>query len=157
MVKVDGTVGHFSHRILGGCKVGLLGEHLADTAYAGHGHGYHNHHHGQHHKPHEQGHDIAEKTGEFTGAHISGHDELGAQPGGAEDAEIHGDHHCGVIEGQQAFRLYEHFPQCGRGLGEFLRLVVLPDEGLYHPYAGNVLLDAGVQVVIFVKDLIEYL
>ena len=38
---------------------------------------------------------------------------------------------------------------------ELLVLILLPDEGLHHPDGGDVLLDAGVEVVVLGKDLLE--
>ena len=89
MVKINGAVGHFFHRLLRGRQVGSFVENLTDTAYAGHGHGDHNYHHGQHHETHQQGHDVAEKTGEIAGAHFSGYNELGSKLGSADNTEVY--------------------------------------------------------------------
>ena len=93
-------------------EVGDLAQHLADPAHTGQGHGDHHHHHGQHHQAHEQGHDVAEQAGEIAGGQRTvHHDELGAQPGHHDDAEVHGDHHRRVVEGQQALGLDEQVVQ----------------------------------------------
>ena len=156
MVEVDGPVLHLHHRVLRVVEVGGLVQHLPDAADAGHGHGDHDHHHGQHHQAHEQGHDVAVQAGQVGGGQGAvHHDEVGAQPGHHDDAEVHGDHHGRAVEGQQALGLDRQVVQIPGGLGEFLVLKALPDEGLHHPDGGYVLLNAGVQVVVLAEHLAE--
>ena len=157
VVEVYAAVGDLGNGLGGVAQVGLLIEHLADTADAGHGHAYHDYDHGEHHEAHEQAHDIAEKTGEVAGGHVAGHYVVGAEPGDHDDAEVDGDHHRGVVEGEQALGLDEHLVERLGGLGELAALVVLTHEGLDHADGGDVLLHAGVQVVVLAEDLIEYL
>ena len=155
IVKVDAAVRHFHDGLLRLGQVCSLREHFPDTPDTGHGHADHHHHHGQHHQAHEQGHDVAEQAGEVAGGHIPGHNELRAQPRGGENAEVHRQHHGGVVEGQQALGLDEHLIQVAGGLGELAVLVALPHEGLHHTDGGDVLLDAGVEVVVLLEHPVE--
>ena len=157
VVEVNAAVGHLFHGLLGILQVGDLIEHLTNPVDAGQGHADHDHHHGQHHQAHQQGHDVAEQAGQIAGGQAAAHNEVGAQPGHHNDAEIDRHHHGRVVEGQQALSLDEQIVQVLGGPGELLVLIVLPDKGLDHPNGGDILLDAGVQIVILFEHLVEYL
>ena len=153
--KVDATVLHLVDGLGGIGQVGLLCEDLADAAGAGQAHGHHHHDHGEHHQGHEDAHDIGGQGGELPGGEVSRHHELGAEPGQGDDTAIDHQHHHRVVQGQDALGFHEEAVEGVGGLLKLLVLIVLPDEGLHHPDGGDVLLDAGVEVVVPVKDLLE--
>ena len=156
MVKVDGAVLHFHHRVLRVVKVRGLLQHLPDSADTGHGHGDHHHHHGEHHQAHKQRHDIAVQAGQVGGTQSAvHHNEVGAQPGHHDNAEIDRDHHGRAVEGQQALGLDRQIIEAFRRLCELAVLIALPHKGLDHPDGGHVLLHAGVQIVVLPEHLVE--
>ena len=71
-----------------------------------------------------------------------------AHPGDGDHAGVHAQLHNGAVEGQRMLRLAE-IPVDGAGdSGEFLNLLLLPDEALHHPDAVDILLHHVVQLVI---------
>ena len=143
------------HRILPVLQIALLVEQLGNTLGGGAGHGDHHQHHGEHHQAHEDHHDIAEHAGELTGGHGAAHNEMGAQPGHSEDAGIDAQLHQGRVEGQDLFRLGEVLIDLLGDCAELFLLMLLPDEGLDHPDAQQVLLHHIVHPVIALEHPFE--
>ena len=155
MGKVDAAVLHPVDGLGGLGQVGLLRKDLADAAGAGQAHRHHDHNHGEHHQGHEDAYHIGEEGGELPGGEVPRHHELGAEPGQGDHAAVDHQQHHRVVQGQDALGFHEEAVEGVGGFLELLVLILLPDEGLHHPDGGDVLLDAGVEVVVPVKDLLE--
>ena len=155
VVEVDVAVGNLVDGVLGVVQVGGLAQDFAYTADAGHRHAYHDDYHAEHHEAHQQAHDIAEQAGEVAFGEAAADYELRAEPGDHYDAEVDRYHHRGVIEGKQALCLDGELVEHVAGLVELLALVAFAHKGLYHADGADVLLHAGVQVVVTAEDLVE--
>ena len=133
-------------------QIALLVQDLCDPLCGGPGHDDHSQYHGEHHQAHQHHHDVAEHTGQLAGGHAAAHDQVGADPGHGDHAGIHTDLHQRHIEGQDALRLGEVHVDLLGDLAELLYFMVLPNKGLHHPDAQQVLLHHVVQVVIALED-----
>ena len=71
---------------------------------------------------------------------------MGADPGDRQHAGVDADLHHGAVQGQDLLGLAEVVGDGGGDVGEFLDLLLLPDEALDHPDAMDVLLN-GVEPV----------
>ena len=148
MVKVDAAVLHGGVRF--GAVVGdgrLLVQNLHDPLGAGDGPGHHHEHHGNHHQGHQDLGDIGEEGGQIAHRQRPGVDHFAAEPHDGDDGAVNHQHHHRHIDDHHAEGPHGAFFQIAVALGELLLLMVLPDEGLHHPDAGEVLLHHKVQGV----------
>ena len=126
---------------------GAFLQHLPDAAGTGHGPGHHHEDHGYHHQGNHDLGDVGEEGDELSGLQGPGKDHLAAEPHDGDDGAVDDQHHDGHIDDHHAEGPLGVVLQVQVALGELLPLVVLPDEGLHHPDAGQVLLDHQVQRV----------
>ena len=155
VVKIHAAVRNGRERLRRAGEVGLFVQHLADAAGACHAHAHHDKDHGDHHQAHEDAHDIAEQAHQAALREAFKHDGLCAEPRQAQHAAEHRQHHHGVVERHVGLRLYEHAVD---GVGRFVELaalIILAHEGLDDADSTDVLLHAGVQIVVLLKHAVE--
>ena len=134
IIEVDGTILHLLYGVFGIGYIGLFIQHLADTLYAGGGHGDHYEYERKHHQRHESAEHIAEQLIELAHGKAAANHIMCAEPAYAQHGCVVHEHHDGVIECNYAFRLDQHIIKVARGFRELLLLVVLTDICLYDPY-----------------------
>ena len=148
MVEINGAVGGVGVFIgpLAG-DGGDLAQHLRHPLGAGRGAGQHHEDHGNHHEGHHDLGDVGEVGDELSGLQGTGVDHLTAEPHDGDDGPVDNQHHQGHVDDHPAEGPEGGVFQIVVALRELLPLPVLPDEGLYHPDARQVLLDHQVQRV----------
>ena len=155
VLKINGAVGHFHHGVLAVGEVGILAEHLADTAGAGHAHGDHDEHHGHHHQAHQDVHAVGEQAHQLAGGEGAADDQVGALPADEQDAGVDGQLHQGHHQHHAALGLHKQVVQVAGGRLELGVLKLFAHIGLHHADGGDVFLHAGVQVVVLLEHLGE--
>ena len=155
--KFDAAVRHFRSGIRRAGQIGLLLDDLADPLRAGNAHAHHDKNHGDHHQTHQNAGNIAEQAHEVALGEALRHAGLRAQPRQGEHAAENRRHHNGVVQRHIGFRLDKHPIDRFRRFGKLGALIVLAHEGLDHADGADVLLHAGVQVVIFAEHAVENL
>ena len=161
VVKVHAAVLYLHHGVVAILQLRLLGENLRGTAHGRPGHGDHHKDHGQHHQRAEDLGGEGKHGGQLTGGQacrgiVSGGNHHGrTQIGNHQNAGVHGKLHQRVIAGQNPLGLAEILVDAlGHG-GEFLRLPGLPDKGLDHPDAVDILLNHIVEPIIGLEHPVE--
>ena len=158
MVKAHGAVFDFRQGLVAVGKGALLGQHLADAAGAGGGHGDHNKDHGEHHQAGQNVHAVGQHRHQLAGGELGRagqHDHPCAQPGDQQNAGVDGRHHQGRVVGQDFFGLEKQLLHVAGGLFELFALKILAHIRLDHADGGNVFLHALVQIVIFFEGVRE--
>ena len=156
MVEVHAAVLHLCAGGGRGGEVRLFLQHLGDAVRRGAGHCHHHENHGEHHQAHQDVHNVGKQAHELTRGERLGGDHVRAQPGNGQDAHVHRELHHGAVQRQHGLSLDKQPVNIVVGGVEFLRLVVLAHIGLDDADGADILLHAGVEVVVFAEYLPKY-
>ena len=153
--KIDAAVFDFHDGVFRILQGRFFVQDFGDTSCGSRAHGHHDEDHGEHHQAHQDVHAVGQEGHQIACGEVAGHDHVGADPGDQHDAGIDRSHHDRAGIDDIAFSLYEHVVDILCGLGKLCLLIFLTDKGLDHADGGDILLDALVQIVITLEDLLE--
>ena len=155
MVEINAAVPHTVQRFGRSNDVRFFLQHLRDPFPAGRAHGHHHEDHGQHHQRGERGHHIGKQRSQVAGGHAPGHDEARPEPGNRNNTAVDDKHHNRQVQRLELLRADKQLVEPCCCFAELFVLIVLPDKGFHHTDGGNILLNAGVQVVIAMEHMAE--
>lgn len=79
------------------------------------------------------------------------------EPGYQQNARVNNEHHNRIVPGYDLLRLNEHPVETSGSIHELFVLVLFAHEALYNADTGNILLNAGIEVVVPRENLVEHL
>ena len=155
MVKFNASVGNVEVRMLRIVQIALLIENLGDTLCTGHTHRHHNKYHGEHHEAHKDIHAIGKKAHQLAGCQAAANDHLGAQPADQKNTAVDGKLHQRCVIRNIFLCFTENVVDVSAGFLEFAGLMTFTHISFYHTDGRNVLLHAGIQIIVFREGLLE--
>ena len=156
VVKVDAAVRDLRDGVGGIGEIGRLLQHLGDAVGARGGHGDHDEDHGEHHEAAEHLHDVGEEAREVAGRERALHDEVRAEPAEAQHAAVDREAHHRAEGDHDLLHADEEIREIRRGAGELVVLIFLAHKRFDDADGRDVLLHAGVQIVIALEHLAEH-
>ena len=155
MLEHNASVLDLLHRLFGVPQRRILVNDLCNTSAACLRHGHHDKNHRQEHQTVQNVHAVRQETHQLSRRQTSCNNHVPADPADQKDAAVHNRCHKRVVPGKLQLSLDEHQINIGCRLAESADLVILPDIRLDHTDRGNIFLNALVQIVIALKDLLE--
>ncbi len=153
VLKVDAAVGHVTVGIFGIGDRRLFREHLRDTLAARRAHGEHDKDERDHHQVHQNVHAVGQHAGEVALGQLAADHHIRAEPADGDDRGIDRQHHQRRHRDHQLFRLQKQRIEVERRALKLGDLVVLAHKRLDNADGFDILLHAGVELVVLVKDL----
>ena len=156
MIKLDGTVFYFVDRLLRIGQAALLIQYFHNTLCRRACHGHHNKYHGDHHQTHKNLYGVSKQTHQISGGHGAiSNDHLCADPGDQKNTGVHCKLHHRLVHDDQTLCMDTHLLQIVCSITEFLIFMVFPHIRFHHADTGQILLNAGIQLIIAFEHLIK--